>query len=167
MTRGPMIISIALVVLSVSLAGVMLKRQFANPMESHSVALEADIDALVTRPIFYIAPSGVDYDELNEHVVSHPKLWQELVPPPEKAAPVAQGPDFKVLLAGVVPSKRMEMKVGGTLKVKTVTPGKPRGFYAKVGDTINGMKIVGITPTHMIFEKHKNEKAYMHSLPRQ
>lgn len=166
MMRGPMILWVALVVLCVAVAGLVVKRQLANPMASRGAVLEADIDSLVIRPVFYIEPSSIDYDELNKHVVAHPKLWQELVPPPERAAPVAKGPDFKTLLMGVLPSKRREMKVGGTVKVHTVTPGKPRGFWATVGDTINGMKVVKITPTHLVFEKYKNDKAYTHDHPR-
>ncbi len=162
-----MILWVALMVLCLAMAGLVVKRQLTNPMESRGVVLEADIDSLVTRPVFYIEPSGVDYDELNKHILAHPKLWQELVPPPERAAPVAKGPNFKTLLMGVLPSKRREMKVGGTVKVHTITPVKSRGFWAMVGDTVNGMKIVKITPTHMVFGKSKNGKAYTHDHPRQ
>lgn len=167
MTRGSLIFSIALLVLSGVMAGLILKGQVMNPMESRTTSLEADIDNIEIRPVFYIAPSNVDYNELNTHIASHSNLWRELVPPPKRAAPVAKGPDFKTLLQGVVPSRRREMKVSGTLKVHIITPSKSRGFWAKVGDTINGMKIVGITPTHIVFEKHKNKKAYTYSHPRQ
>ncbi len=58
------------------------------------------------------------------------------------------------------------MGVGDGLKIRVVTPAKPRGYWVKIGDSINGAKIVEITPTNVVFEKIQNDKPYKYAHPR-
>jgi hypothetical protein len=129
-------------------------------MDLRSTMLESDIENLQTRPVYYIEQANIDYMALNKQFALHPKMWHELVPPKVVAKPPPKGPNFKALLKGVVASKRREIKQGTTLKVRFVTPGEPRGYWVKTGDTINGMKVIDITPAHIVFEKHQNDKRY-------
>lgn len=158
------ILFLTLAAASVVLGLWILKSQLMNPMEAREANLESEIANIETRPIFYIAPANIDYAELDAQLKAHPGVWRELVPAAAAAAPVAAGPNFTELLAGVVAGNVMGL--GDTLKIRVVTPAKPRGYWVKVGDSINGATIVEITATDMVFEKIQNNKPYKYALPR-
>jgi hypothetical protein len=167
MNNKSSIFFLTLLLVSILMLGVMILRSQLNPMDDRKVELESNIESLEIRPVFYISPATIDYAELDIHIDSHSKLWRELVPAPKGKAPRAQGPNFKQLLEGVIPSIRKEMKVGGKVKVHIITPAKPRGYWVTVGDSIDGMKVINVLPRFVVFEMKKGNKTYKYEHPRQ
>jgi hypothetical protein len=140
--------------------------QINNPLDARASILRDEIDQIELIPVFYIANSETNYNDIYNSFGGRVGLWNELIAPPAKAAPVITGPNFEELLKGVVPSLRRQMKVGDSLKVHVVSPDNPRGTWVQIGDKLKSTDIIAITDSHLILEKNANNKKYKYNLPR-
>lgn len=136
-----------------------------NPMDEHASALDAELAAIQPAPAEYSTDSGLNFERIYADVEGKSGLWNELVAPLPKPKPKpkpAAAPDLAKLLKGVSPGRN---QVGSRVQIKTPTDRK--GSYLGVGDQVNGVVILEIKRTEILFGITKNGKDYTHTLPRQ
>lgn len=158
-------------VAAIALIGVMGLRFGSNPMDERAHALENDLAKISTKEVTFDTTPNYDFESLQRTIRKKPKLWMELVPPPPPPPPKKKKivqvppPDLANMLQGVSPT-RQQLRKKGQLMVLIKTPKDPRGHYHSVGDVIQGLTILKIEKTSVVFSMSRNGRTYTHSLRR-
>lgn len=135
-----------------------------NPIDARRSALESELSAIRPAPAEYSTDSGLDYEKIYSDVTGKSALWNELVAPLPKPAPKPRPPkppEVAKMLHGVSVGRN---QVGSRVQIKTATDRK--GSYKGVGDQVNGVTILEISRTEVLFGLTQSGKQYTHSLPR-
>ena len=136
-----------------------------DPMEARRARLEEELRTI--RPMiaeYSTAPTG-DLGGLRAAVTSKPSLWEELIPAPAAPPRRKMPPNLQQKLQGVVPT-RTSIGTGEAVKVLIKSTNNPRGSFLGVGEKVNGVAVLKIEKTSVLFGVTQNGTRYTHSVPR-
>lgn len=162
------IITAVCVLISLAALGLIALNTLRDPMDARWARLQEEIAGVKPLEIAYATEENINYREIEQTLLAKPSVFVELVPippPPPPPPVVPQPPDFGRLKQGVTFTMQ-GMGSGANTKVKCIHPGNPRGEFLKVGDVVNGMKILEIHRDRVLLEAENDGHRWTTEMPR-
>lgn len=154
-----------LVLLSVVLGAYLVRNALGDPMAPRRTALENRLQDIVPEKTDYLASARSDFSAERGRITGKSAIWRELVPAPPRPPARKMPPNLRRKLSGVVPT-RTSIGSGSDTKALIKSTENPRGAFIGVGEQINGVTLLRIEKTVVVFGVTQQGVDYTHEIPR-
>ncbi len=138
-----------------------------NPMDARKSDLDTRLSRIVFVPEELAKPENAPLSVQRAAIVKKEAIWRPLVAAPTAAPPPEAKPDLLEKLKGVTASRRDQIRVGDSLKIKIhMNPEDKRGRWITVGDKVNGLVVMDIKEDTVVFSLDQGGKQFTAELPR-